>query len=219
MFDLLDSQIEIKEVYVRENWSGIQDLPKHITCTITTEQYLKKITQLKTAPPVIAVCQQPQTKPDFRNCKVLTIALDEIQDPGNLGTIIRLADWFGIENIVCSKDTADAYNPKVVQATMGAIARVNVFYVELENYLNEQQNLNIPIYGTFLDGQNIYNQELSNYGIIIMGNEGKGISKNIEQLIDKKLLIPSFSNNPDKSESLNVSTATGIILSEFKRRG
>ncbi len=219
VFDLMNSQIEISEVFIKEDWHGIKDISSKITCTITSEQFLKKITQLKTSPPIIAICKMPQnTLASYPWQDNLTIALDDIQDPGNLGTIIRLADWFGIQNIVCSLNTADAYNPKVIQATMGAIAHVNIHYTNLEYFLQEQHNNKISIYGTFLDGENIYSENISQKGIIVMGNEGKGISADIEKLVSKKLLIPSFSNNPEKSESLNVSTATGIILSEFRRR-
>jgi len=145
----------------------------------------------------------------------LVLALDDIQDPGNLGTIIRLADWFGIENIFCSGLTADAYGPKVVQATMGALARVNLHYVNLPAFLSEMKN--IPIYGTFLDGRNIYSEKLSKNGIIVMGNEGNGISPEIEKLVTNKLLIPNFPANASGSESLNVAVATAIVCSEFRR--
>ncbi|MGQ1787998.1 TrmH family RNA methyltransferase [Saccharicrinis sp. GN24d3] len=219
VMDLIQGQVQVFELFVREGWTGITQLPPEINCTETTEQYLKKITQLKTPPPIIAICKIPQTEINSYTWKdKLTIALDDIQDPGNLGTIIRLADWFGIENIVCSQNTADAYNPKVVQATMGAVARVQVYYTNLEEFLEKQLKNHIPVYGTFLDGENIYQQDLSENGIIVMGNEGKGISSAIESLVSKKLLIPTFSKNKDQSESLNVSTATGIILSEFRRR-
>lgn len=219
VFDLLHSEIRINEIFMRDNWQPSDHIPNEITCARITEQQLKKITQLKTPPPILALCEIPRNSldsNDWQHC--LTLALDDIQDPGNLGTIIRLADWFGIAHVVCSLNTADAYNPKVVQATMGAIARVELHYTNLAAFLAVQSKNNIPIYGTFLDGDNIYTQELSKSGIIVMGNEGKGISPAIAEWIDKKLLIPSFSSNTTHSESLNVSMATGIVLSEFKRR-
>lgn len=145
----------------------------------------------------------------------LILALDDIQDPGNLGTIIRLADWFGIKNIFCSGLTADAYGPKVVQATMGALARVNLHYINLPAFLSEMKNM--PIYGTFLDGRNIYAEKLSKNGIIVMGNEGNGISPEIEKLVTNKLLIPNFPADALTSESLNVAVATAIVCSEFRR--
>lgn len=219
VFELLHSKIKVNEIFMRDDWQPSDNVPSEIACNKVEAQQLKKITQLNTSPPIIALCEIPQNSMEANEWQHgLTLALDDVQDPGNLGTIIRLADWFGIAHIVCSQHTADAYNPKVVQATMGAIARVELHYTNLEAFLAAQSKNNIPIYGTFLDGDNIYTQELSKYGIIVMGNEGKGISPTIAQRINKKLLIPSFSSNETHSESLNVSMATGIVLSEFKRR-
>lgn len=219
IFELLHSKIKVNEIFMRDDWQPSDNIPSEIACNKVAEQQLKKITQLNTSPPIIALCEIPQNSMEANEWQHgLTLALDDVQDPGNLGTIIRLADWFGIAHIVCSQHTADVYNPKVVQATMGAIARVELHYTNLEAFLAAQSKNNIPIYGTFLDGDNIYTQELSKYGIIVMGNEGKGISPAIAQRINKKLLIPSFSSNATHSESLNVSMATGIVLSEFKRR-
>ncbi len=217
--DLSDSSIDIKWLFATQEWldENVQiKAEEKFDCDGTQ---LKKITQLKTPPSVIAICEIHQKEIHNQNLEnELTLALDDIQDPGNLGTIIRLADWFGIKNIVCSNHTADAYNPKVIQATMGAIARINLFYTNLDQFLLQAQKKDISIYGTFLDGENIYSKTLSSSGIIVMGNEGKGISPQIESLVTDKLLIPSFSTNPIHSESLNVSTATAITLSEFKRR-
>ena len=145
----------------------------------------------------------------------LTLMLDGIQDPGNLGTIIRLADWFGIRHVVCSTDTTDVYNPKVVQATMGSIARVKVTYTPLEPLLDTLP-ASLPVYGTLLDGTNIYQQDLSSNGIIVMGNEGKGISSNIKKYITHKLFIPGDAQKT--AESLNVAIATAITCAEFKRQ-
>jgi len=145
----------------------------------------------------------------------LSLALDGVQDPGNLGTIIRIADWFGIQTIFCSEDTADCYNPKVVQATMGSLAHVHIIYIDLEAFL---QSVDCPIYGTLLDGQNIYQQQLSTEGIIVMGNEGNGISPAIRQLVTHKLLIPNYNTSGETAESLNVAIATAITCAEFRRR-
>ena len=145
----------------------------------------------------------------------LVLALDGVQDPGNLGTIIRIADWFGISDIFCSADTADVWNPKVIQATMGSIARVRITYTDLVALIKEAQ---VPVYGTLLDGDNIYQQTLSQNGIIVMGNEGNGISPEIRQLITNKLLIPDFNTGDSHAESLNVAIATAITCSEFRRR-
>ena len=147
----------------------------------------------------------------------LLLALDGVQDPGNLGTIIRIADWFGIKQIVCSKDTADAYNPKTVQATMGSLARINIIYVESLGEWFQSLPEGTPIYGTLLDGENIYEQTLSQEGVIVMGNEGNGISEEVRKLVTHKLLIPSFSDG-DTAESLNVAIATAITCSEFRRK-
>ena len=145
------------------------------------------------------------------------MALDSIRDPGNMGTILRLADWFGIENIFCSIGTADIYNPKTIQATMGAIARVKVHYVDLPALINSIKE-KAPIYGTFLDGEDIYRKELKNYGLIIMGNEGNGIGKECAEQVTERLFIPNYPAGRETSESLNVSVATAIICSEFRRR-
>lgn len=146
----------------------------------------------------------------------LYIALDGIQDPGNLGTIIRLADWFGINTIICSEDTVDAWSPKVVQATMGSIARVETIYTNLVELLR-QLPTEVPVYGTLLNGENIYEQELTANGIIIMGNEGNGLTKEVRNAVSHRLLIPPFYRG-DTAESLNVAIATAIVCSEFRRR-
>lgn len=151
----------------------------------------------------------------------LLVALDGVQDPGNLGTIIRTCDWFGIHDILCSKDTADCYNPKVVQATMGALARVRVHYVDLPSVLANLSKQGIPLYGTLLDGKNIYDTNAipdKQIGVIIMGNEGNGISPEIRKLISHLLFIPSYPADTPTSESLNVGIATAIVLAEFRRQ-
>jgi TrmH family RNA methyltransferase len=150
--------------------------------------------------------------------KQLILALDSVQDPGNMGTIIRIADWFGIKNIVCSTTTVDVYNSKTVQSTMGALARVAVHYVDLVEFLKQCRNCDYPIYGTFLDGESIYTKKLSSHGVIVMGNEGKGVSKEVASEIGEKLLIPSYPVDVVTSESLNVAVATAIVCSEFRRR-
>jgi TrmH family RNA methyltransferase len=143
----------------------------------------------------------------------LIVALDAVRDPGNLGTIIRLCDWFGVDQLWCNEQTVDLYNPKVVQATMGSLARVKVHYLDLEK---EIQKANLPVFGTFMDGENIYQSNLPSEGILILGNEANGISTGIEKLVTSRLAIPRF-GNLQKTESLNVATATAIFLSEFKR--
>jgi TrmH family RNA methyltransferase len=150
----------------------------------------------------------------------LVVALDGVQDPGNLGTIIRTCDWFGVHDIYCSMDTADCYNPKVVQATMGALARVRVHYINLKEWLEEVQKAGVPVYGTLLEGENMYEKGAitdKSKGVIIMGNEGNGISTEIRQLITHPIRIPSYPADADTSESLNVGIATAIVLAEFRR--
>ena len=166
---------------------------------------------------VLALFPIPETSLSTIHQDALSLALDGVQDPGNLGTIIRIADWFGIETIYCSEDTVDAWNPKVVQATMGSIARVNIIYLNLIEMLDALPS-DFPVYGTFLDGDDIYQQSLSKNGLIIMGNEGNGISKAVRSRITHRLLIPSFRHG-DTAESLNVAIATAITCSEFRRRG
>lgn len=148
----------------------------------------------------------------------LVLALDDVQDPGNLGTIIRIADWFGIEHIFCSKNTVDCWSPKVVQATMGSISRVAVHYVDLAAWL-QSLPATTPIYGTLLNGENIYDETLTPDGVIVLGNEGKGISEKVERLVGHRLFIPTFCTSVHKPDSLNVAIATSIVCSEFRRRG
>lgn len=201
------------------SWMATQgDLPVP-ELWVADEGDIRKASLLKNPQDVIAVFQQPGwTLDEADSSGNLVLALDGIQDPGNLGTIIRLADWYGIEDIVCSPDTADVFNPKVVQATMGALARVRVHYTALEPFLLRQKEQQIPLYGTFLDGENIYNKALTPNGIIVMGNEGNGIRPAVGSLIGQKLYITSFPPERKTSESLNVAIATGIICSEFRRR-
>lgn len=191
----------------------------HLNCEKTEISYaeLKKISALKTPQGILALFHQARKGKEQFLPNELTLALDSIQDPGNLGTIIRLASWFGIKQIVCSATTVDCYNPKVIQATMGAIADVQIYYTELPAYLAAAKEQNIPVYGTFLEGDNIYQQALTAKGIVVLGNEGNGISEEVAKTVSHKLFIPSFAGNGQNVESLNVSMATAIICSEFKR--
>ena len=182
-----------------------------------SEEELAKASLQKSPQQVLAVFEKPNDYYDkelFNHS--LCLALDDVQDPGNLGTILRIADWFGIEHIFCSPNTVDVYSPKAIQATMGAIARVQVHYTPLMELITSLNN--IPIYGTFLDGENIYSQSLSNNGIIIMGNEGNGISREIEKFVNRKLFIPNYPKERSTSESLNVAIATAITCAEFRRK-
>lgn len=190
----------------------------NVQCSTVTEDELHRISFLQHPQEVLAIFHiptPPQTLDIRPQTSALSLALDGVQDPGNVGTIIRIADWFGITQIICSPDTADVYNPKVVQATMGSLAHVSITYCDLVPLLREA---NVPVYGTLLDGQDIYQQPLSAEGIIVMGNEGNGISPEVRQLVTNKLLIPNFNNNTETAESLNVAIATAITCSEFRRR-
>jgi RNA methyltransferase, TrmH family len=185
---------------------------------VATPDEISKISSLTTARDVLAVCIQPSWSLETVKLEnELILALDDIQDPGNLGTIIRLASWFGIRQVICSLHTADCFNPKVIQASMGAIAHVTVIYTELQPFLEDALKRNYPVYGTFLDGQNIYTQENLRHGIVVLGNEGNGISDVVARQIDRKLYIPNFSSGQQNVESLNVSMAAAIICSEFRR--
>lgn len=182
-----------------------------------TEEELSRASLLKTPQQVLAVFEQPDYTIDVSVINSsLCLALDDIQDPGNLGTIVRLADWFGIEHIFCSPSTVDVYNPKAVQATMGGIVRVKLHYTPLPQLISNLNN--IPIYGTLLDGDNLYAQKLSSNGLIIMGNEGNGIGDEVAKLINRKLYIPNYPLDRKTSESLNVAIATAIVCGEFRRQ-
>ena len=202
--EFLNSDFELEKLYTTET---IFDLDQQ---NLITNSELKKISNLKTPNTALAVFKIPDSKPIESK---FILALDNVRDPGNLGTIIRLCDWFGIEDLVCNFETVDCYNPKVVQSTMGSLSRVNVSYSNLENFL---KGSDLPTFGTFMDGENIYGQKLPNEGVVILGNEANGISKSIESLTEIKLAIPRFGRLKN-TESLNVAAATAIVLSEFKR--
>lgn len=212
--EILDSHFVVRRVLTTD--------AKHKGANIEliTKQEMERISQLTTPTTMLAVVEQPNNRLSIdKLCHKLVVALDGVQNPGNLGTIIRLADWFGVEEIICSRECADCYNPKVVQATMGAILRVRIHYVDnLSKLLHEARDMGMNIYGTLLDGNNIYHEKLDNKGIIVMGNEGRGVGDECRNMLTHKLLIPPFPADCPTSESLNVAMATGIILSEFRRR-
>lgn len=192
-----------------------------IEIDIVTEEELARLSFLQHPQQVLAVfpiLSNNQSEDYTKELKgKLTLALDSVQDPGNLGTIIRIADWFGIETIICSHETADVYNPKVVQATMGSIARVKVIYTDLQKTLKHLSE-SLPIYGTFLNGDNIYKSNLSNDGVIVMGNKGRGISKEVAKVITNRILIPNYPEGRKCADSLNVAIATAITCAEFRKR-
>jgi TrmH family RNA methyltransferase len=185
----------------------------------TDSESIRKASLLQNPQDSLAIIRIPDfTVQSINLDSELILALDFIQDPGNLGTILRVADWFGIQTVICSEDTVDVYNPKVVQASMGAIFRVKTIYKRLEDFLIIAKNSGIAVYGTYLEGKNIYSENLSSNGILVLGNEGNGISESATQFVTQKLYIPSFSSEENKPESLNVAIATAICCSEFRRR-
>lgn len=187
---------------------------------IVSTKEMERISQLKTANRALAIVDIPDYDLRLANpAEGLVLALDRVQNPGNLGTIIRLADWFGISDIVCSEDCADCFNPKVVQATMGAIIRVRVHYTDLTAWLASQRKAGVEVYGTMLDGENIYERGLSTCGVIVMGNEGQGISPAVAEQVSQRLFIPPYPAERSGSESLNVAIATAVVCAEFRRRG
>lgn len=206
--ELLNSDFILEHLYLTD---PLFDSVNSNFKTIISESDLKKISALSTPNNCLAVFKIPSVKPIIE--QGLIIALDDIRDPGNLGTILRLCDWFGISQVICSEQTVDIYNPKVVQATMGSIVRLNVSYVDLNLFL---QKTTLPVFGTFMDGSNIYQVTLPKEAIIVMGNEANGISESIKKIIKNRLTIPRF-GDLQQTESLNVATATAIIMSEFRR--
>ncbi len=214
--DLLQAGMKAVSVFALSNIiEHFNDIDCELAEVSSTE--MKKISFLKTPGNSLALFEQSKNlfEESFKSSFVLV--LDNVQDPGNLGTIIRVADWFGVQDIVCSDDSADIYNPKVVQASMGSIARVKVYYTNLSEYLQNTKT-EYTVYGSFMEGNPIYETDFQEKKIVVMGNEGKGISSDIEKLIDEKISIPRFTHKSKGPESLNVAMATGIILSEIKRK-
>lgn len=209
ILELLNSKLQLHQLFTTTLEFNVSDVLK----TTITPKELNKISFLKTPNTALAVFKIPKPQPiDFSQ---LIVALDNVRDPGNLGTIIRLCDWFGVKDLVCNLKTVDCYNPKVIQATMGSITRVNVSYLNLESFLSSKKI--IEKFGAFMDGETIYNKSLQDSGILVLGNEANGISKEVESQITKRISIPRF-GNLKAAESINVANATAIFLSEFKRR-
>ena len=217
--EALASGYEVESLYVVEESSCSAQFQCYGFAESVSAKDMERMSKLKTPSDVLAVIRIPDSalNPDtFGN--TLALYLDCIQDPGNLGTIIRIADWFGIENVACSPDCADIYNPKTVQATMGALFRVNVCHVAPDELFRKTAARKVPVYGTFLDGKDIYDAELSSDGIIMLGSEGHGISPLASQFVSKRLFIPPFPVSRHGSESLNVAVAAAVTCAEFRRR-
>ena len=206
--ELLQSNFELEHLYVTNTvFEEVNSTQK----TTLTEQDMNKITALNSPSSCLAIFIIPKTTQIVTTG--LIVALDDIRDPGNLGTIIRLCDWFGVKQLLCSAETVDVYSPKVIQSTMGSISRVNVNYVNLDTYISQSL---LPVYGTFMNGDNIYKTNLPKEAILILGNEANGISEGLKNHIKNKIAIPRF-GDVQQTESLNVATATAIFLSEFRR--
>ena len=221
-------QRDAEGVFVAEGHKCVEELRDAfellllVTPDNATEVEIAQMSNLRTPQGVIGVFRKRQIPISALNSQLstLSIGLDGVQDPGNLGTIIRTCDWFGVHDIYCSKDTADCYNPKVVQATMGALARVRVHYIDIKEWLQPMREAGVPVYGTLLEGGNMYENGAiadKSKGVIIMGSEGNGISPAIRELITHPIRIPSYPADAETSESLNVGIATAIVLAEFRR--
>ena len=218
VLDLLSAGLKADRLIATTEWLEEHTLPQGVEAIEISAEEMRRASLQQAPQGIMGIFHQPRHETDLTTPEhELCLALDNVQDPGNLGTIIRIADWFGIESIFCSAGTADIYNPKTVQATMGAIGRVKVHYVDLPSFIETTKG-RAPLYGTFLDGENIYGKKLENRGVIIMGNEGNGISEECSKHITERLFIPNYPVGRETSESLNVSVATAIICSEFRRR-
>lgn len=211
--EILSSGLTVRSLYTTHRDSTLRG------ATLIERSEMERISQLKSVNTTLAVVEQPRYRLDEGALKhTLVLALDGVQNPGNMGTIMRLADWFGVSDILCSRECADCYNPKVVQATMGAILRVRVHYVDdLATLLKRLNSCGMPIYGTLLDGENIYTKQLTTNGVIVMGNEGRGLSDVCRATVSDSLFIPPYPIDTPTSESLNVAMATAVVLAEFRR--
>jgi len=220
VLDLLRTTLILREVYcTQEGLSSIQPGRMKVEAIQVSEKEMERISAFKNPSSILALFEIPTYQevepPSFDG---LNLVLDGLQDPGNLGTIIRLADWFGIGQIFCSENCVDNYNPKCIQSTMGAIARVRVHYLDLTKLLKEAVGQNIAIYGTYMDGENLYQTELTTQALIIMGSEGKGISSDLNRFLTKKISIPAYPAGSSELESLNVAISAAIVCAEFRRR-
>lgn len=219
--EVLDSKFVVEKLYATNSFiikNKLKINNEKIVAEVSRED-IEKVSLMKNPQNSIALCKLPAGKelPKIIDSD-LCIYLDEIQDPGNLGTIIRICDWFGIEHLFCSPETADLYNPKVIQSTMGSFCRVNVYYSAFEPIIKLASKSELTVLGTFLDGENIYTQKLPSRILLVMGNEGNGISPDVEKMVEKRIKIPEFNKNARSAESLNVSVATAVICAEVKRQ-
>jgi len=220
VFDLLPTSLKLAEFYLTEKGLSASNEKKVPGNAIRLkDKEMERISAFKNPSSVLAVFKIPNIVPLTENSfQDISLVLDHIQDPGNLGTILRTADWFGIKNVFCSTDCADIYNPKCVQATMGAVARVQVHYLDLGELLKRAAGLGIPVFGTFMDGENIFRSELPPQALIVMGSEGKGITADLQEYLTRRISIPPYPAGKKELESLNVAVSASIICAEFRRR-
>ncbi len=211
--EFLESSFKIQQIFATRQWTEKMG-DRAFNVEEISEKELQSISVQKHPNQVLAIVEMPAPPPPPENIDDLCLVLDTIQDPGNLGTIIRIADWFGIKHIICSKETADIYNPKVVQSTMGSLGRVKISYTDLPQWLGNF-NGKLPIYGSLLSGDNLYKSELSSPSLLIIGNESKGISEDVAFYISKAIKIPAWGDS--KTESLNAAVATGILVAAFRQ--
>lgn len=206
-------------VVATDSWADVHagELPSETELFTVSDDELRRLSFLQHPQQVLGVFAIPAERDASLPTDDLSLALDGVQDPGNLGTIVRIADWFGIRHIVCSHETADLYNPKVVQATMGSMARVEVTYADLPQLVDSLPE-EFPVYGTLLDGHNIYDEPLQQRGLIVMGNEGKGLTEPMRERVNHRLFIPNYPEGSETADSLNVAIATAVTCAEFRRR-
>lgn len=219
VMELLRSPLRVREIFATEQWiaANAAQFPG-IRITEASDAEINKISAMQTACNVVAEVEMHDAAPFALDANSLYLALDSVRDPGNFGTITRIANWFGIKTILASDDCVDLYNPKVIQASMGSAFRMNVHYCNLPATLAEAHKIGLPIYGTFLEGDNIYTDHLSNKGVVVLGNEGHGIQPDTAKQITRRILIPCGAPPAAAPESLNVATATAIVCSEFFRK-
>ncbi len=220
VLEVLQSYLHVKELFASESF--IQEYEQLVNgaekVTATTVNDIRKASLLKNPQNSLALCHLPPKTEIPAKISGLSFFLDGIQDPGNLGTILRICDWFGMEYLYCSPDTADIFNPKVIQSSMGSFFRIKTIYTTYEDIFSRAFQSGIHLFGTFMEGENLYSLELPSNALIVMGNEGNGISPEVAAKINYKVNIPSFRTGQQGAESLNVAVATGIIASEFRRQ-
>jgi len=221
VMDLLKTSLQPIGIFYTGQWPASGALPgAHLNSCQLSEKEMERISAFKTPSNLLAIFEIPSYQEvEFPSFEGLGLVLDGIQDPGNLGTIVRTADWFGISDVYCSPECADIYNPKCVQSTMGALARVRVHYGELIELTRKAVDQQIPLYGTFMEGENLFETELSTPALVVMGSEGKGISSGLIPFLTKKISIPAYPAGSNQLESLNVAVSAAVVCAEFRRRG